>query len=119
MSDKQCYHCGLPVPKGAEYQVEIDGRSRPMCCHGCQAVAQAIVDGGLTTFYQHREAPSRKAEDLVPEELQRRQDRLEWIRKAKAELEAEAAEASTYGTGTNTSSVMPMSLTAAPLRRAA
>jgi Cu2+-exporting ATPase len=42
-----------------------------MCCHGCQAVAQAIVDGGLTTFYQHREAPSRKAEDLVPEELQR------------------------------------------------
>jgi hypothetical protein len=31
--------------------------------------------------------------DELPEELQRRQDRLEWIRKAKAELEAEAAEA--------------------------
>jgi len=71
VSDTPCFHCGLPVPKGAEYQVEIDGQARPMCCHGCQAVAQAIVDGGLTTFYRHREAPSRKPEDLVPEELQR------------------------------------------------
>jgi Cu2+-exporting ATPase len=42
-----------------------------MCCHGCQAVAQAIVDGGLTSFYDHRETPSRKPEDLVPEALQR------------------------------------------------
>ena len=34
-----------------------------------------------------------KRGDELPEELQRRQDRLEWIRKAKAELEAEAAQA--------------------------
>lgn len=66
-----CYHCGLPVPQNADYAVEIDGHSRGMCCHGCQAVAQAIVDGGLTSFYQHRETPSRKPEDLVPEALQR------------------------------------------------
>ena len=66
-----CYHCGLPVPDGADYRVEIDGESREMCCHGCQAVAQAIVDGGLTSFYQHRETPSRKPEDLIPEALQR------------------------------------------------
>ncbi|MCB1773086.1 MAG: cadmium-translocating P-type ATPase [Gammaproteobacteria bacterium] len=71
MSDQSCYHCGLPVPNGAEYPVEIDGQTRQMCCHGCQAVAQAIVDGGLTTFYRHREAPSRRPEDLVPEALQR------------------------------------------------
>jgi hypothetical protein len=32
-----------------------------------------------------------KRGDELPEELQRRQSRLEWIRKAKAELEAEAA----------------------------
>ncbi|MGB5563613.1 MAG: heavy metal translocating P-type ATPase metal-binding domain-containing protein, partial [Sedimenticolaceae bacterium] len=68
-SPESCYHCGLPVPDGADYRVEIDGAPRAMCCHGCQAVAQAIVDGGLTSFYQHREAPSRKAEDLVPEAL--------------------------------------------------
>ena len=75
MSDKahDCFHCGLPVPDGAEYRVEIDGHARQMCCHGCQAVAQAIVDGGLTSFYSHRETPSRKPEDLVPEELQRLQ----------------------------------------------
>ncbi len=42
-----------------------------MCCHGCQAVAQAIVDGGLTSFYEHRETPSRKPQDLIPEALQR------------------------------------------------
>ena len=42
-----------------------------MCCLGCHAVAQAIVDGGLTSFYDHRETPSRKPQDLVPEVLQR------------------------------------------------
>ncbi len=66
-----CYHCGLPVPDGADYKVTIDGESHEMCCHGCQAVAQAIVDGGLTSFYKHRESPSRRPEDLVPEALQR------------------------------------------------
>jgi Cu2+-exporting ATPase len=68
---ESCFHCGLPVPNGADYRVEIDGQPRAMCCHGCQAVAQAIVDGGLTSFYRHRETPSRRPEDLVPEELQR------------------------------------------------
>lgn len=66
-----CYHCGLPVPDGADYRVEIDGQPRAMCCHGCQAVAQAIVDSGLTSFYRHRETPSRKPEDLIPEALRR------------------------------------------------
>ena len=66
-----CFHCGLPVPPGSDYRVEIDGERRPMCCHGCQAVAQAIVDGGLTSFYKHREVQSRKPEDLVPEALRR------------------------------------------------
>ncbi len=66
-----CYHCGLPVPPDADYPVDIDGQPRDMCCHGCQAVAQAIVDGGLTSFYRHRETPSRKPEDLVPEALRR------------------------------------------------
>lgn len=59
------------MPPGSDYRVEIDGESRPMCCHGCQAVAQAIVDGGLTSFYRHRETRSRKPEDLVPEALRR------------------------------------------------
>ena len=40
-----------------------------MCCHGCEAVAEAIVAAGLTDFYRHRTAPSRRAEDLIPEQL--------------------------------------------------
>ena len=71
MTVQSCFHCGLPVPDGADYRVTIDGSERTMCCHGCQAVAQAIVDGGLTSFYQHRETPSRRPEDLVPEALRR------------------------------------------------
>ncbi len=40
-----------------------------MCCHGCEAVAEAIVAAGLTDFYRHRTTPSRRAEDLIPEQL--------------------------------------------------
>ncbi|MGD2118787.1 MAG: heavy metal translocating P-type ATPase [Chromatiales bacterium] len=70
-ASKSCFHCGLPVPDGADYAVEIRGRKQPMCCHGCQAVAQAIVDGGLESFYDHRTGPSRRPEDLIPEQLQK------------------------------------------------
>ena len=69
--DQDCFHCGLPVPGNAEYPVTIDGVDHNLCCRGCQAVAQAIVDGGLTSFYRHRETPSGKAEELIPEELAR------------------------------------------------
>jgi len=68
--DKQrCFHCDLPVPKGAAYSVNIDGIDRPMCCPGCEAVAQAIVDNGLTNFYQYRTDSSNLSRQLVPEEL--------------------------------------------------
>jgi Cu2+-exporting ATPase len=40
-----------------------------MCCHGCEAVAAAIVAAGLTDFYHHRTALSRRPEDLIPEQL--------------------------------------------------
>lgn len=50
-----CYHCGLPVPPGTHFVAHIGGQERPMCCPGCQAVAQTIVDGGLESFYQHRD----------------------------------------------------------------
>lgn len=40
-----------------------------MCCRGCQAVAQAIVDGGLGEFYRYRSEKSAQGHELVPEEL--------------------------------------------------
>lgn len=41
-----------------------------MCCHGCKAVAEAIMAGGLGEFYRHRTAAVRPPEEL-PEEKQR------------------------------------------------
>ncbi len=40
-----------------------------MCCHGCAAVADAIMAAGLSDFYRHRTVNSRRPEDLIPEQL--------------------------------------------------
>ena len=64
-----CFHCGLPVPAGARFAAVIGGQRQPMCCAGCEAVAAAIVAAGLTDFYRHRTAPSRRPEELIPEPL--------------------------------------------------
>jgi len=68
-SSTECFHCGEPVPRGLDLRVDIDGESRPMCCAGCQAVAQAIVDNELTDYYRYRTDRARTADELVPPEL--------------------------------------------------
>ena len=68
-NEQECFHCSLPVPKNSSYFVAIDGKEQAMCCPGCQAVAKAIVDGGLTSFYQHRTETSPTARAAVPEVL--------------------------------------------------
>lgn len=75
MSDSalDCFHCSTPVPSGLNYFVKIDGAERAMCCSGCQAVAQAIVDNGLTDFYKFRTENSGRPEDLIPEQLRNTQ----------------------------------------------
>ena len=59
-----CFHCGLDVPKGKEWGIEFEGQWRPMCCPGCEAVAQAIIDSGLSSFYLKRTAYSVTANSL-------------------------------------------------------
>ena len=59
-----CYHCGEPVPSGAPWGVSILGQRRMMCCPGCEAVAEAIVQGGLESFYQHRTENAANPEAL-------------------------------------------------------
>lgn len=66
-----CFHCGLDVPNGTSYSVSIDGIQQPMCCPGCQAVAQAIVDNHLTDYYKYRTAPAVTARDVVPDILKK------------------------------------------------
>lgn len=65
----ECFHCGLPL-EGAKFSVVIDDKPEAMCCLGCQAVAQAIVDNGLDDFYRHRTECSARPESVVPDELQ-------------------------------------------------
>lgn len=67
-----CYHCGLPVMTGDAFSAVVLAQPRLFCCPGCQAVAQAIIAGGLESYYQHRSEPSANPESLsgvLPDEL--------------------------------------------------
>ena len=87
-----CYHCGLPLPaprlasagsdqspRGDAGQtaadsliVRIDDIDHAMCCPGCAAVAQTIVDLGQQSYYRDRTAYAASAEGAqqLPPELQ-------------------------------------------------
>ncbi|MCL2161712.1 MAG: heavy metal translocating P-type ATPase [Betaproteobacteria bacterium] len=67
--DPACYHCGLPVPREASHVVAVDGRQRSMCCAGCEAAAQLIVDNGLTDYYRRRDAMPERRPEAIPAEL--------------------------------------------------
>ncbi|MDH1262750.1 heavy metal translocating P-type ATPase [Pseudomonas sp. GD03944] len=67
-----CYHCGLPVPAGSHFHAQVLGEEHAMCCPGCQAVAEAIVAGGLEHYYRHRSETAANPQDLpqiLPDEL--------------------------------------------------
>ncbi|MEC5397647.1 heavy metal translocating P-type ATPase [Uliginosibacterium sp. H1] len=65
-----CYHCGLPVPAGSTWQAMVEGSMRPMCCAGCQAVAETIVASGMSDYYRQRSAlPESPADAALPDEL--------------------------------------------------
>ena len=59
-----CYHCALPVPRGNHFTAEVLGETRALCCPGCQAVTQAIVAGGLESYYRHRSEASANPDSL-------------------------------------------------------
>eukprot|EP01030_Chromulinospumella_sphaerica_P007536 gene7536-7366_t len=69
-----CYHCGLPVPANAkpEWKVHIAGADQAMCCPGCTAVAQTIMDLGQESYYLNRSEYAATAEgaQVLPPELQ-------------------------------------------------
>lgn len=59
-----CFHCALPVPPGNRFNAVVLGEPREFCCPGCQAVAQAIVEGGLESYYSHRSEASTNPQTL-------------------------------------------------------
>ena len=70
MPEASCYHCGLPVPGDIDLSVMVGGESRKMCCYGCQAVAQAIIDNGLDDYYRSRDALPESQREAMPQILE-------------------------------------------------
>ncbi|MCA1938928.1 MAG: heavy metal translocating P-type ATPase, partial [Dechloromonas sp.] len=66
MSQASCYHCGLPIPDDVDLPVVINGETKAMCCYGCQAVAQSIVDNGLADYYRSRDALPESPREAMP-----------------------------------------------------
>ena len=66
MSQSSCYHCGQPIPGDVDLSVKIGGAGRAMCCHGCRAVAQSIVDSGLEDYYRSRDTLPESQREAVP-----------------------------------------------------
>ena len=69
MTQISCFHCNEPVLTGRQFTTSINNNEEPMCCPGCQAVSQAIIDAGLTSYYKYRTEPGSRQTALVPEEL--------------------------------------------------
>lgn len=46
-----CFHCGLEVPREADFSAEIEGMNRQFCCNGCMSVCRSIFGAGLGGFY--------------------------------------------------------------------
>ena len=70
-AQSRCFHCGLPLLASASIPViEVFGKPREFCCHGCHAVCKAITDAGLDDYYRHRTDPAVSASrELVPDFL--------------------------------------------------
>ncbi len=64
---QSCFHCGLPVPEGADYPITYRQHIEPACCRGCQAVAQTIIDSGQAAYYEHRTALPPTPQDALAE----------------------------------------------------
>ncbi len=68
MSQTDCFHCGQAVVQASRYTCVLDGQSQPMCCLGCETVAQTIIDQGLADYYRHRSL-SQASSPILPTAL--------------------------------------------------
>lgn len=71
MSQHDCYHCGLPIASSdqGQFNTVILGQTRDMCCPGCLAVSEAIVNNGLEDYYQFRTEPAKKSDNSILDTL--------------------------------------------------
>ena len=69
-----CFHCAEPVVQPTRWSVELFDEVQPMCCVGCHAVTQAIIDAGLGDYYRYRTTPAELGS--IPHDLAARLDEL-------------------------------------------
>lgn len=81
---------------GVDYSLEIHGAKRYMCCAGCRAVAQAIVESGLGDYYRYRTEHALSPPESVPDFLRQTKayDHPQVQRALVRHLEAEKCETS-------------------------
>ncbi len=70
----RCYHCTEEVLEPGRWQVEFDGGPHDVCCAGCEAVMQAIVESGLGDYYRFRTEPA--VFGVIPDDLAAKLDEL-------------------------------------------
>jgi Cu2+-exporting ATPase len=58
-----CFHCGEPLPQGGGFVARLPDGAKPVCCAGCQAVAEMISGAGLSDYYRFRSVPAARAAD--------------------------------------------------------
>jgi Cu2+-exporting ATPase len=64
--EPDCFHCGEPVIDAVPLVARVGKEERPVCCTGCQAVAEFIDASRLGAFYRFRSHPDPSLE-LRPE----------------------------------------------------
>ncbi|MER2493035.1 heavy metal translocating P-type ATPase [Catenovulum sediminis] len=59
---QNCFHCSQPIPHNVALTVEVNQQPQAVCCAGCQAVANAILGGGMSEYYRYRDSSADKPE---------------------------------------------------------
>lgn len=67
---QQCYHCDQSIPVNFQCSLYIQGLEKFFCCYGCHAVTQTLLDFNLSDYYQYRDSPNPRAEQLPENFLQ-------------------------------------------------
>jgi Cu2+-exporting ATPase len=62
-----CFHCGEPFAGRQVFRAHLQGADVAVCCPGCRAAAQLIVECGLEDYYQFRTAPSGRPQESMTE----------------------------------------------------
>lgn len=70
MMKNACFHCGESIPENFHASILWQNQQRPLCCYGCKAVAELILENNLEDFYKLREGNSIKPQALIPAELE-------------------------------------------------